>query len=554
VTRACKALETFNSVLLVMATGLGKSLVFAEIARRMEKLGRVLVLAHRQELVMQALGHLSDLSPGVEMRDMRDATGDLRTNVTVGSIQSLVSRGRWNKLDYGAYSLVVIDEAHHAPMASYTRLIRRFAEHNVKILGVTATPRRGDRRALGCVFDNVAFEYGLPDAVRDGWLVPIIEALVTDCEVDFDEIPIQRGDYSESVLSAILEEEEKLHVLAKLAIDAIPRGPVVVFCPSVKHSKLLSEVINRYSHGKAMSVDGTTPQRQREVIISGFRNGDFPILCNCMIATEGFDCPSIASIIIARPTRSISFWLQMIGRGTRPLPGVVDGLPDAAHRVNAIRNSAKPELVVYDLYSPKSRKVPVSMADIFTGIMAPADSAKLKVWAASQEKPVSITDLIARAEEMERERDIRRQLGREPIKAVRVTYKTQYRDPFTLFGIVPTIIGSGDKPTEWQLQVLKQHGVEDGKVTTREDADKLIATLTSRSRRGLASYKQMRLLVRHKVSRDVALALTRDEAAKLIVALKNGNWLYFSGIRLPKSLHELENMRKHEWSTVIQNS
>ena len=544
VRRVCESLENFNAVLLVMATGLGKSVIFAEVARRAAQLGKVLVLAHRQELVYQAMQHLNDLQPGLEMRESRDATGDLRTSVTVGSIQSVVSRGRHTKLDYGAYSLVIIDEAHHAPTASYAKIVLRCREYGVKILGVTATPHRSDKKALGAVFDAVAYEYNIVDAVKDGWLVPIMQAFITDIDVQFDNIKIKRGDYDEQMLSDVLSEEANLHVMARVALDAAPRGPVLAFCSNIRHARLLADVVNRYAPGKAVSVDQETPLRDRHLFVEGFRDGAIPILCNCMIATEGFDCPPIASIIIGRPTRSLGFWLQMVGRGTRTLPGTIYNLDDAEARRKAIASSKKPHLVVYDLYGAHCKRAPVNMSDIFTGDLTLPDTAKLKTWVESQQRPVSMDEITEQAERIRTESMMRLTLGRQNIRAAKVHYKTKYADPFTILDILPSVSASPEKPTPWQMSVLERFGVEDGKVKTREDADRLISELTDRERKGLCTYKQMRLLIRHKIPREVVAQMTKHDASRLTRALSRGNWVYFAGEKPPRSLKALEQWRQ----------
>jgi superfamily II DNA or RNA helicase len=171
-----------NSTLLVMATGLGKTVVFSRVVSEFMNLGRVMVLAHREELIAQAWRHLKRITgheAETEMGEYRASTyGAFRSKIIVGTIQTQIAgrggKGRMSKFNPDEFSLLIIDEAHHSAAKSYRRVIDYYRQNpSLKVLGVTATPDRADEKALGAIFDSVAYEYDIRDGIDDGWLVPI---------------------------------------------------------------------------------------------------------------------------------------------------------------------------------------------------------------------------------------------------------------------------------------------------------------------------------------------------------------------------------------------
>lgn len=267
-----------------------------------------------------------------------------------------------------------VHNCHHAIAASYRKIMDACLEFNpeCKFLGVTATPNRTDKAALGLVFDNTAYTLNIMDGIDRGYLVPVRQEsiYIPEDACDFSEVLMTRNkfgevDFAQGSLEAILTEEGPLHAMAKPILDRCV-GQSLVFTAGVTHAHLLAKVLNRYRPGCAAAVDGKTEDRQRNEIVNWFRDGKLQFLTNYGIFTEGFDVPETATVVMARPTKSISLFTQMLGRGTRPLGGVVDGCLDAVARKKAISESKKPHLVVMD-FCGNTRHRPASCVDALGG-------------------------------------------------------------------------------------------------------------------------------------------------------------------------------------------
>jgi len=537
-----EALHQHQATLLVMATGLGKSVVFSEIVRHYAALGKVLVLAHREELIWQAKEHLDDLAPGVEMAYWRDASGHWKKRVVVGTVQTVSRKNRLDAIDASGYSLLVIDEAHHVPAATYRRIIDKFKEAGVKILGVTATPNRSDKYSLAVAFNDVAYVYDLANGIRDGWLVPVKQYFVKDIHVDFSGIKIRHGDFAPEQLERVLMEEKNLHAVAKVAMDASKDGPVLVFTVGVEQANRLADIVCRYKAGMAKSVSQDTPKMVRRGIMEDFKTGALPILCNCMIATEGFDAPKTASIVMARPTRSLLLYTQMLGRGTRPLPGVVDGKETAEERRLAIAQSKKPCLFVYDMSGRTQAHKIVSSIDILGGRMP--DNERIRFLSEyTMKAPEDIKDVLAELEAWKQMQELKISLGRANIKAKKVDYKLKYQSPFAVLDVEPSMDDLNTYATPAQIAQLKQFGVS-GEGLTAKQAENLLEELRERRRRGLASYKQMKMLLSRGLDYEVVRKLTQKEAGVLIDSLGRGGWVRFTSPKPPLTVGQLEEMRQ----------
>ena len=320
-----------RAVLVVMPTGTGKTVLFAEIARLAK--GPVLVLAHRQELVEQAREKISawiDDVVAVEMGNRRDLSrpDGTRPKITVASVQTLGRRLEHVPRD--AFRIVVVDEAHHAVADSYKKILAHFHAH---LLGVTATPDRSDKAPLGEIFSSVAFDYDMRKAIEDGWLCPIRSFLV-QTKADFSHVRKVAGELSIKGVEEVLTKDLHLAEIAEPILRERGSRPTIVFAASVAHAKALARVMCELSEDDAFAValDGTMSLEQRAPVLDHFREGRIKVLVNCSLFTEGFDVPAISLVAIARPILSRSFYAQMVGRGTRISPGkedllVLDFLP-----------------------------------------------------------------------------------------------------------------------------------------------------------------------------------------------------------------------------------
>lgn len=373
-----RTFETFGAAVIVLPTGTGKTVVMAKVTKNWEG-GNVLLLAHRTELILQAqekLGTELGYLPAVEQAERGVDMESLWQGgmVVVGSVQSMRSDGRLEKYRRFPFHLILVDECHHATSASYRKVVEFFREINpaLKVLGVTATPKRADNAALGTIFDTVAYQMSILDAMNDGWLVPIRQEFVGIEQVDFSSVGVKKDkdsgeeDLDREALEAVMLEEESLHALANPIMDRAAGRQTLVFTAGVAHAHQLAYVLNRHRPGSAVAVDGETLKAKRQEAVYDFQTSKVQFLCNYGVFTEGFDCPPCAVIAMGRPTKSLGLYTQMLGRGLRPLDGVVDPYPDAPARRAAIAASAKPSALVLDFVGNSQHKL-VSSYDVLGG-------------------------------------------------------------------------------------------------------------------------------------------------------------------------------------------
>ncbi len=331
-----------RATLLVMATGCGKTVVMARVAAdAVRSGGRVLVLAHRGELLEQAadkIGRATGLRCSVEKAG--DTSVGTMERVTVGSVQTLMRERRLRALGPDRFSHILVDEAHHAVSDSYRAVLDYFG--GARVLGVTATADRADRRNLGEVFDSLAYEYDMPHAIRDGYLCPI-RAQTIPLKLDITGVSVRSGDYAADELGTALDPY--LPAIADAMVEAgCARRRTVAFLPLIATSRKFCRIL-RERGLRAAEVNGQSEDRAE--VLAAFARGEYDVLCNSLLLTEGWDCPGVDCIVNLRPTRS---------RGLYCLDEKTEVLTKDGWKLDA---DVGDDVLAFDMCTGETRFVPV---------------------------------------------------------------------------------------------------------------------------------------------------------------------------------------------------
>lgn len=540
-----------TSTLLVCPTGFGKTICMAEIIQRMRqknkaefpdsKPGMAMVIAHREELITQAkdkIERVTGLSCGIEMADKQVyynemlGSGDdifgsidvvISTIQTQNSGKSIVSK-RMTRFNPSDFALLLIDEAHHATSSSYKRIIEHYKSNpNIKIVGVTATPDRSDEQALGQVFDSVAFNYEISDAINDGWLVDIKQRIIDVEGLDFSSVRTTAGDLNGGDLAELMEAERNLHGIADPAIQIIGDKRAIAFTASVKQAEMLCEIFNRHRQGMASWICGKTEKDQRRTILKDFAEGRIQVVCNCGVLTEGFDDAGIDYILMARPTKSRSLYAQMAGRAIRPHDSIAHSLndcEDAEKRKEMIAKSVKPGCEVVDFVGNAGRHKLMTTADILGGTGSDEAKALALKKLKKSKKSMRIGDAIAEAEEeiqkAKEEKRLRDEAKRHRILA-KATFSSSYINPFDVLQIRPPQEHAWDKGkslSDKQKNLLAAQGINYQQMSY-SDAKGILNEIFRRFRENECSYKQAVHLRKNGYTGHES----RDEAKRILDSL-----------------------------------
>jgi superfamily II DNA or RNA helicase len=519
--RILAELARTRSTLLVLATGLGKTVVFAAVAQHFASQGhRVLVLAHRAELLDQAAAALRrfGLTVGVEQGERR-AGGDVQ--VVVASVQSLRGK-RLARLERGAFGLVVVDESHHAVAATYRAVVAHFTL--AKILGATATPDRTDTIALGNVFESVAYRMELGAGIRDGWLSRLEVRLVV-IDADISRVSTARGDLVPGELEKTMLGQQTVHEVAAPLAELAAGRQTLAFVAGVRHAYALAAALREYG-ACAAALDGGMSREERAKVLADYRAKRVSIVCSAMILTEGFDSPETACVALVRPTRSRALLTQMIGRGTRLAEG---------KRTCLVLSFEPRQIGSIRLAAP---------ADALAGTDIP-DALLARVRRLSQGRSTELEALIQQArqeEQAEREAAVERErtIVRERVRLVRevgVIYAAPRIDVQRLLEAVAPANDNGDHDAGArrsgplaapdQVARLREAGFDVSSDLRAADALVLLDVLRRRRAEGLCTLKQARVLRRHGLRDDMAF---RDACVAMDAIAANSwrppAWLY----------------------------
>lgn len=458
--------------LLVLPTGTGKTIVFSKVIEdRVKKGERVLVLAHRGELLDQAADKLEQatgLKCATEKADQTSLGSWFR--VVVGSVQTMMREKRLKKFPKDFFDSIIIDEAHHCLSDSYQRILNHF---DANVLGVTATPDRGDMKNLGSYFQSLAYEYSLPKAIKEGFLSPI-KALTIPLKLDLTTVGQQAGDFKTSDLGSALDPY--LEQIADEMVRTAHDRKSVIFLPLVKTSQRFKEILNEKGF-HAAEVNGES--KDRAEILEDFDKGKYNVLCNSMLLTEGWDCPSVDCIVVLRPTKVRSLYSQMVGRGTRLFEGKTELL-----LLDFLWHTDRHELCHPSHLIADSDDVAKEMTKKIEEAGVPLDLEEVQVTAAE--------DVVAQREEaLAKQLAEMKRRKRKLVDPLQFEMSIQAED---LSGYVPSFGWEMGPPSEQQVKKLEKLGIMPDQVDNAGKASKILDRLDKRRDEGLTTPKQIRFL------------------------------------------------------------
>lgn len=459
--------------LLVLPTGCGKTIVFAKVTEDCVRRGdRVLILAHRGELLEQAADKIRQSTGlGCAVEKAEETCMGSWFRVVVGSVQTMMREKRLGQFPEDYFQTIIIDEAHHCISDSYQKVLNHFS--SAKILGVTATPDRGDMRNLGSYFESLSYEYTLPKAIKEGYLSPI-KALTIPLKIDMTGVGVQAGDFKASDISTALDPY--LQGIAQEMEKYCKDKKTVVFLPLVKTSQKFRDLLN--AHGfRAAEVNGDSQDRSE--VLEAFDRGEYNVLCNSMLLTEGWDCPSVDCVVVLRPTKVRSLYCQMVGRGTRLSPG-----KDHLLLLDFLWHTERHELCHPASLICQDEEVAKKMTEHIEQAGCPVDIEEAEKTAAEDVVAQREEALAKQLEEMKRRK-------KKLVDPLQFEMSIQAED---LSGYVPAFGWEMGPPSEKQKATLEKLGILPDQIENAGKAAKILDRLDKRKEEGLTTPKQIRFL------------------------------------------------------------
>jgi len=484
--------QGLRTQLLVLPTGTGKTIVFArEIGWEVSHGHTVLVLAHREELLQQAADKLEAVNGLQAVVEKAERHAFYDDQVVVASVQTLCRDARLAMWPADHFSLIIVDEAHRTTAASYQKVLAHFT--GARVLGVTATPDRGDRKNLGTFYQRVAFEYSLIDAVRDGHLArPVVKTI--PLRLDLDSVEVRGGDFADDQVGNLITP--LLPQIARQLWEEAKNRKIIIFLPTIESSQRLAEQL-RIVGFNAEWIAGISEDRKAKLEAFA-RSGSGSAMCNAMLLTEGYDEPSIDAVCVLRATKVRALYAQAVGRGTRLFPG-------------------KTNLLILDFLWHSTRHLLIKPAhlvaktqEVAEKIIERGDGDLLEAMASSER------DVLKALEKRLRQQSAK---------------KSQLIDPLDLGTLLDDLDTADYEPSsshdlqplaDWQIQRLTKGGLDVSAVKCYGHAAHIIERMDDRMRLGLGSLKQVRLL--KKFNYPSAARLTFAECSRLISRLAANNW------------------------------
>lgn len=508
VKRVVEEFKSLAKTLLVMATGCGKTVVFSELSTIfVNEGGRVLILAHRDELLRQAQTKLQDFNGIGSSIEKAGETGEGEFfRVTIGSVQSMQSEKRLARFPRDYFSHIIVDEAHHVLGHSYLKVLNHF--NAAKVLGVTATPDRGDRRDLGKVFESIAYEYQLIQAINEGFLSPI-KSLTIPLQMDLSTVGKGAdGDYDKNELGTLLDQY--MPQIADELWKHCQGMKLLVFLPLRATAQKMRIALEKVGF-RAYYAGGD----DRSQIPEWDADGAGSACCNAMLFTEGYDNPAIDAVCVLRLTKIRSLYAQMVGRGTRLHPGKeMLFVPDFLW----LRDSLS-------LCRPAHLVAPCQeIADL---MMAKQDKAAKDELTQGQLFGLTESEINAASQEFleQREQSLAKELEAQRKKKAKLVDPIQFAASIAdevMLDYMPTFPSDFAPPTDAQLKALEKAGMNPDAVECFGKAKMMLDKLALRRGAGLASPKQIRRLEMYGVKH--AGECTNAHAQRAISRLAANGW------------------------------
>lgn len=494
--------------LTVLPTGCGKTILFAKVAEQCVRLGyRVLILAHRGELLEQARDKIAKATGlGCAVEKAQETCLGSWYRIVVGSVQSLQIEKRLEQFPPDYFDVIIVDEAHHILSDGYQRVMEHFS--GASVLGVTATPDRGDMRNLGQFFESLAYEYTLPKAIKSGYLSPI-KCLTIPLQIDFSNVGVQAGDFKTSEIDSALDPY--LEQIAEEMKEYCSNRKTVVFLPLIKTSQKFMGILNEKGFN-ACEVNGSSDDRKEK--LEAFDRGEYNVMCNSMLLTEGWDCPSVDCIIVLRPTKVRSLYCQMIGRGTRLAEGKEDLLV-----LDFLWHTERHELChpahlicTDDMVAKRMTKNLEEQLGMITDIQEAEEQA--------------CKDAVQdREEALAKELEAMKKRKRKFVDPLQFEMSIQAED---LANYTPSFGWEMQPATMKQVQALEKFGIFAEEIDNAGKANMLLDRLETRKKEGLSTPKQIRFL--EKKGFNHVGTWSFQAAKKMIDRIAVNNWRIPHGI------------------------
>ena len=495
--------------LLVLPTGCGKTVVFTKLAEEMVKQGkRVLILAHRTELLEQASDKLFKITGLKTASEKADSTAiGSWCRVSVGSVQTLQRDKRLNQFPKDYWDVIIVDEAHHILSDGYMKVMKYFDVANV--LGVTATPDRSDMRNLGSYFDSLAYEYSLVQAIKEGYLSKI-KALTIPLSLDLSNVSMSAGDFKASDVGTALDPY--LEQIADEMVKQCADRKTVVFLPLVKTSQKFRDILNAKGF-RAAEVNGES--KDRAEVLEDFEKDRYNVLCNSMLLTEGWDCPSVDCVVVLRPTKVRALYSQMVGRGTRLHPGKEELLLLDFLWHTERHELCRPAHLICE--TPEVAQKMVENMEEQTGVMLDLEDMEVK----------AAEDVVAQREEaLAKQLEEMRKRKRKLVDPLQFEMSIHAED---LSSYVPSFGFEMAPPSEKQIKALEKYGIFTDEIGNAGKANLLLDRLHKRQSEGLTTPKQIRFL-EGRGFKDVGM-WQFDHAKNMIDRIAANGWRLPAGVR-----------------------